>query len=99
MLSEMFVTSLRRRGAATNVRSLRQIEEYFLTLGNWCYWCAGPFEVVDHVWPVKLGGSSNMINLVPSCTDCNARKSDLDLPYWCRLIGFPYPLPVGELLG
>lgn len=94
-----FVDSLYKRGLQTDIHSSYQLREWFVQLGCWCYWCCGPFEVIDHVWPICLGGTSNTINLVPSCITCNSRKGALDLPIWCRMIGFPYPLPVGEVLG
>ena len=41
-----------------------------------CYWC-GSVEVahVDHVMPFALGGPAVPSNEVPSCSDCNLKKS------------------------
>jgi hypothetical protein len=46
--------------------------------GGHCFYCAvdissGYWEI-DHVWPKRLGGVDDLINLVPSCELCNARK-------------------------
>ena len=46
--------------------------------GPWCYYCgeALAFQMItiDHVKPVKRGGSNANTNLVPSCYRCNQRK-------------------------
>jgi hypothetical protein len=34
---------------------------------------------VDHVSPVSKGGSGDILNLITSCVDCNAGKSDREL--------------------
>jgi YgiT-type zinc finger domain-containing protein len=41
-----------------------------------CYWC-GSDEIahVEHVMPISLGGPATESNEVPSCADCNLRKS------------------------
>lgn len=39
--------------------------------GDSCVYCGGPFEEVDHVIPVALGGTHVLGNLRPSCTRCN----------------------------
>lgn len=41
-----------------------------------CYWC-GSCDVahIDHVMPISLGGPAVESNEVPSCADCNLRKS------------------------
>lgn len=45
-----------------------------------CYYCGRrPPEVeleVDHIWPVSLGGETEMMNLTTSCFDCNRGKRD-----------------------
>jgi hypothetical protein len=35
--------------------------------------------VIDHIEPVAKGGKNNILNLVTSCRDCNAGKSDRQL--------------------
>jgi hypothetical protein len=43
-----------------------------------CFYCAkdikGGYWEIDHVWPKRLGGVDDLINLVPSCESCNAGK-------------------------
>jgi hypothetical protein len=41
-----------------------------------CYICGGEFEAVDHVKPLRRGGSNWPANLRPICRTCNSRKSD-----------------------
>ena len=53
-----------------------------------CHWCKrvlnrigdpstnGNFCTVDHLLETALGGTDERSNLVPSCADCNVRRSD-----------------------
>ncbi|MFJ4997109.1 HNH endonuclease [Microbacterium sp. NPDC088619] len=36
--------------------------------------CRGPFENLDHVKPVSLGGITTLSNLRPACVSCNSLK-------------------------
>lgn len=40
-----------------------------------CEYCGGMAELVDHVVPVRYGGTNDDTNLVPCCRRCNARKA------------------------
>jgi 5-methylcytosine-specific restriction enzyme A len=40
-----------------------------------CDYCGGPAELVDHIVPVRFGGTNDPDNLVPCCRVCNARKA------------------------
>ena len=44
-----------------------------------CHYCGGKFKPVeltmDHVVPLSRGGKSNKGNIVPSCKDCNNKKT------------------------
>lgn len=57
-----------------------------LTFGEWiamidrfgglCAYCQStPFEAMDHLIPVDLGGGTVAQNCIPSCSRCNSRKS------------------------
>ena len=46
-----------------------------LALYGWrCYLCGAPWEHMDHVIPVALGGTNWPANLRPICASCNSRK-------------------------
>lgn len=49
-----------------------------------CRYCGGKAPdvqlVLDHVLPVSIGGETTESNLMTSCEDCNAGKSDLIIP-------------------
>lgn len=47
-----------------------------------CYLCGGPYEHVDHVIPLELGGPDELINMLPMCTLHNVGKSDTPLDQW-----------------
>jgi hypothetical protein len=60
-----------------------------------CQYCgAKPDEsllVVDHMHPVKLGGTNDMINLITSCQPCNQGKA-------ARLLNEIHPRPDADLM-
>jgi hypothetical protein len=45
---------------------------------GFCFYCdkeLDPFDwQIDHVWPYRMGGTHDLINLVPACKDCNEGK-------------------------
>ena len=43
--------------------------------GDKCYHCEdGPFECIDHLICVRVGGTHTLDNVVPCCFRCNVRK-------------------------
>lgn len=48
------------------------------TAGGECYYCGGKFKpselTMDHKIPLARGGSSEKINIVPACKECNNKK-------------------------
>lgn len=51
-----------------------------------CAYCStttGPFEV-DHIHPVRLGGSDEVENLTMACRTCNRSKGGKPLSEWIR---------------
>ena len=42
--------------------------------GQRCAYCHGPARTVDHVIPLRLGGSNDGSNLVAACRACNSRR-------------------------
>lgn len=42
--------------------------------GERCIYCDGPFEEMDHVIPVGLGGHHVISNVAPSCAPCNRQN-------------------------
>lgn len=50
-----------------------------------CYICLGPYEDIEHVVPKALGGTNDMVNLLPACVECNRGhlgKNSLPLAVW-----------------
>jgi 5-methylcytosine-specific restriction endonuclease McrA len=68
-------------------------------LGNRCAYCGTdnqgrPLEP-DHVMPLSRGGHNGLANILPSCRDCNSRKSDSLPTDWearCRSLGRAFRL-------
>lgn len=57
----------------------------FASLGNVCVYCGiGGKLTVDHVVPLKLGGTDDIGNIVPACQSCNSRKNAKTLEDFCR---------------
>lgn len=57
----------RDRGARW--KRLRRI--VFATKGGECWRCGGPATEVDHVVPIRDGGTDRLDNLRPVCSKCN----------------------------
>ena len=39
-----------------------------------CHFCNGPFETLEHLQPIGLGGNTSPENCVPACHLCNQRR-------------------------
>jgi 5-methylcytosine-specific restriction endonuclease McrA len=50
--------------------------------GERCAYCGGPFEHLDHVKPISLGGPHILSNLRPSCAKCNLTKNAKPAKEW-----------------
>lgn len=51
-----------------------------------CVYCSGPYEHIDHVFPIAMGGTDKKTNLVPSCALCNQRKHALSPWTWLGIV-------------
>lgn len=62
----------RAAGCIPVVRSFTR-EELVAHWGNGerCVYCDGPFEEIDHLQPIALGGVHAVETVVPSCSKCN----------------------------
>jgi len=49
--------------------------------GGRCWMCGAPWEQIDHVKPLRVGGPNWPANLRPACGPCNGRKNGI----------WPYP--------
>lgn len=47
-----------------------------------CIYCGMPFEEIDHVEPIALGGQTTLENVVPACETCNRSKGAKRLVDW-----------------
>lgn len=64
-----------RKNIAKSVRA----RAYAKTDG-WCWYCGRrAVSCLDHIVPVKDGGTNDYDNLVPSCEQCNLRKGVLSV--------------------
>ncbi len=73
-----FIANLRSKVRDLNVSAVEftaaDLELRMSMFGLACWLCGGPFEHIDHVKPLSLGGPHMLSNLRPSCQECNARK-------------------------
>jgi 5-methylcytosine-specific restriction endonuclease McrA len=65
---------VRLSGAPTEPFTPADIVARVSTLGERCVYCMGPYEALDHIWPVALGGAHAIWNLAPVCRPCNSAK-------------------------
>lgn len=63
----------RKRGAA-GIATAKKVQWRIEMWGGLCYLCGSPYEALDHVIPLALGGTNWPANLRPICNSCNAEK-------------------------
>ena len=63
-------------------RQRRKLLATWRKQGRTCTYCDSPVQCVDHVVPLKLGGTNFEGNLTPSCWPCNAKKGAKLLTTW-----------------
>jgi 5-methylcytosine-specific restriction endonuclease McrA len=64
----------RKASALTIPYTVEQLAAKMAYWGNRCWMCGGPFEQVDHMIAIALGGPHVLANLRPACQSCNASK-------------------------
>ena len=77
--------NLEKRGLDRNQRHIDFWKDAGIPLK--CYICSGPFEEVEHVRSIALGGPDILINTLPACVQCNRGiygKQDRPLCEWLR---------------
>jgi 5-methylcytosine-specific restriction endonuclease McrA len=76
-----------QRYAARGRASAPQIRLRMQMFGNKCSYCAvGQQEHIDHLIPIKLGGTNWPANLRPSCASCNHKKKAMPAKVWLERI-------------
>lgn len=75
-----------RRTGYNNRRAIVAGEPARLTLSQWlvtldvfnwnCAYCGGPYDVLEHFYPIGYGRGTTVINCVPACKLCNRRKAN-----------------------
>ena len=73
-----------------NSHQKRELKEQLVKKhGNVCQICKNRFPVfkltLDHIIPLALGGSWNIINLQLACYPCNQKKADNYVDPWDNL--------------
>lgn len=63
-----------REAGASGTSTAEQLQARIDYCGSCCYICGDPFEAIDHVIPLKLGGSNWPANLRPICKTHNSSK-------------------------
>lgn len=55
-----------------------------------CFWCNKSYDNnyhIDYFYPISLGGTNSIDNIVVSCPRCNLTKSNKDPKIFARQIG------------
>lgn len=64
-----------RKAGNGGTHTLEERQAKFSTCGNVCYYCGRAGRLtVDHMIPLKRGGTNDIANIVPACRSCNSRK-------------------------
>ena len=69
----------RRADGKVKISDMRYVVDLY---GGRCVYCDGPYQVIDHILPVRLGGKNNRGNLAPACQKCNGNKGAKTVAAW-----------------
>jgi hypothetical protein len=68
-----------------NIRTIFDDEKVKIISGQKCSYCGSENKLaLDHVFPIKLGGSDSGDNLIYACRSCNSSKGKKDLMEWMQ---------------
>lgn len=62
--------------------SKTMLSERMSVFDNRCAYCGGPFDHIDHLKPLSMGGAHCLGNLRPSCQSCNLQKGAMNPFDW-----------------
>lgn len=71
------VTANLKRAEKAKVPATLTIKQWLGILDhfNWlCAYCSGPYEVIEHIVSIRVGGGTTALNCVPACIACNTHK-------------------------
>lgn len=71
-----------RKDGVVGFHSLQQEKDLFEKFKNLCAYCSKKSQGVDHVVPIRRGGSNFIDNLLPCCFSCNSKKRNQTLEEW-----------------
>lgn len=63
-----------RYNNASGTAPVDKVKARIAVWGNRCWVCSGPYTAIDHVIPLKKGGTNWPANLRPICKPCNSSK-------------------------
>ncbi len=64
-----------RKQAASGYATHEQVQARIDYYGRKCIYCGGPYESIEHLFPLSKGGTNWPANLAPSCLSCNSTKA------------------------
>lgn len=67
------LTRARKNGLADTLTIAEWIQT-LIDFGRRCAYCGGPYKLMDHYIPIRLGGGTTAQNCVPACVACNFSK-------------------------
>lgn len=65
---------------------------------DWCAYCVGGYDVIEHFTPVIMRGGTDADNCVPACLGCNSIKGVIDGRTQKNELAFRMNIPVGRLI-
>jgi hypothetical protein len=74
VVDEMILRDLISKRAEFHARN--NAGEYDGLKGKPCAICGKPSDTLDHIVPLKMGGTNDLSNIQPLCRKCNSVKGD-----------------------
>lgn len=71
---QKFILRQAHRRAANGRASAEAVRARIEFFGGLCAYCKCPYQCIDHVIPISVGGTNWPSNLRPACNPCNRKK-------------------------
>ncbi len=71
-----------RKDGVTGSHTFEEEQELMKKFDNTCAYCSKKADGIDHVIPIRRGGTNDIKNILPCCYSCNSLKKNRTLEEW-----------------